>query len=194
MASLPSGMVIGGEQIDSASDGALIEVLDPATAQALAEVPSASVDDALGAVDAASNAASAWAATAPRTRAEVLRRTYEFMIDRADRVTGHDPAMSDNRRQPIASPTGERHLPSSVLDRSDVVDIRIGDRRRVFKCLHWLLRGCPQSVHIRATFRHVLPYLASSGGDNPWHHWRIQQYQGLSVVGVAGLQPATSAL
>jgi hypothetical protein len=85
---------------------------------------------------------------------------------RADRVTGPDPAMSEDRRQPIASQTGERHLPSSVLDRYGVADIKVGDRWPVFKCLHWLLRGCPQSVHIRATLRHVFPYLASSGGDN----------------------------
>jgi succinate-semialdehyde dehydrogenase/glutarate-semialdehyde dehydrogenase len=84
MEDLPSGMVIGGEQVDSASDGALIEVLDPATAEGIASVPSASVADALAAVDAASDAAAAWASTSPRGRAEVLRRTFDLMIERAD--------------------------------------------------------------------------------------------------------------
>jgi len=67
--------------------------------------------------------------------------------------------MSEDRRQPIASPTGERHLPSSVLDRCGAADVKVLNRWPVFKCLHRLLRGCPQSVHIHATIRHVLPYL-----------------------------------
>ena len=38
----------------------------------------------LAAVDAAAAAAAAWAATAPRARAEILRRAFELMTARAD--------------------------------------------------------------------------------------------------------------
>src|SRR6202166_2199052 len=68
----------------AASDGAEIEVLDPANEQAIASVASASVADGLTAVDAAHRALPAWAATAPRRRAEILRKAFELMIARAE--------------------------------------------------------------------------------------------------------------
>ncbi len=86
MENLLSGMVIGGDNVESASDGALINVLDPATTNIIASVPSASIADALDAVDAASDAAAAWASTAPRTRANILRKTFELMIERTDQL------------------------------------------------------------------------------------------------------------
>jgi succinate-semialdehyde dehydrogenase/glutarate-semialdehyde dehydrogenase len=86
ISSIPTGLHIGGVWEKSASDGAEIEVYDPATAEVIATVPSASVDDALGAVSAAYEALPAWADTAPRTRAEILRRIYELMIDQEERL------------------------------------------------------------------------------------------------------------
>ena len=68
----------------AASDGAEIEVLDPANEEAIASVASASIEDGLAAVDAAHRALPAWAATAPRRRAEVLRKAFELMIARAE--------------------------------------------------------------------------------------------------------------
>ena len=68
----------------AASDGADIEVLDPATEEVLASVASASVEDGLAAVEAADRALPAWAATAPRRRAEILRKAFELMTERAD--------------------------------------------------------------------------------------------------------------
>lgn len=76
-------LFIGGEWV-AASDGHEIEVLDPATGEPLAVVASGSTDDALDAVSAAYDAQSGWASTAPRERAEVLRRAHGLMIDRAD--------------------------------------------------------------------------------------------------------------
>jgi succinate-semialdehyde dehydrogenase / glutarate-semialdehyde dehydrogenase len=55
------------------------DVVDPATTDVLATVANGSADDATAAVDAASAAAASWAATPPRERSEVLRRTYELM-------------------------------------------------------------------------------------------------------------------
>jgi succinate-semialdehyde dehydrogenase / glutarate-semialdehyde dehydrogenase len=67
-----------------AADGRRFDVIDPATGAVLASVADASVDDAIGAVDAAAGAAAAWAATAPRQRAEILRRAFELMTQQAD--------------------------------------------------------------------------------------------------------------
>ncbi len=78
-------MYVGGEWLP-ASDGAKIVVLDPATGESIADVASASVDDALHAVSVAYDAQPAWAATAPRTRAEILRKAYEIMVARADDI------------------------------------------------------------------------------------------------------------
>jgi succinate-semialdehyde dehydrogenase/glutarate-semialdehyde dehydrogenase len=68
----------------AASDGADIEVLDPATEEVLASVASASIEDGLAAVAAADRALPAWAATAPRRRAEILRKAFELMTERAE--------------------------------------------------------------------------------------------------------------
>lgn len=84
LAGIATGMFIGGEWVSSASDGAEIEVLDPATATPIASVPSGSISDAMAAVDAASAAGSAWADTPPRVRAEILRRIFELMTERSD--------------------------------------------------------------------------------------------------------------
>jgi succinate-semialdehyde dehydrogenase/glutarate-semialdehyde dehydrogenase len=68
----------------AASDGAEIEVLDPASEEVIASVASASVEDGLAAVEAAHRALPAWAATAPRRRAEILRKAFELLSARAE--------------------------------------------------------------------------------------------------------------
>jgi succinate-semialdehyde dehydrogenase/glutarate-semialdehyde dehydrogenase len=84
----PASAVRTGLYIDgawrAASDGAEIEILDPATEAVIASVASASVEDGLMAVDAADLALPAWADTAPRRRAEVLRKAFEIMTERAE--------------------------------------------------------------------------------------------------------------
>jgi succinate-semialdehyde dehydrogenase/glutarate-semialdehyde dehydrogenase len=76
--SVPNQLFIGGEWLDSA-DAAGIDVTDPATEEVIASVASGTPDDATRAVDAAYAAGEAWAATAPRTRAEVLRKAFELI-------------------------------------------------------------------------------------------------------------------
>lgn len=78
-------LYIGGEWRE-ARDKQLIAVLDPFTGKSIAEVASATVEDAFDAVAAADEALPAWSATAPRARAEVLRRAYEIMIQRRDEL------------------------------------------------------------------------------------------------------------
>ncbi|HYM49697.1 MAG TPA: NAD-dependent succinate-semialdehyde dehydrogenase [Candidatus Limnocylindrales bacterium] len=71
-------LYIGGEWLKP-QDGQRIEVQDPATGEVITSVASAGVEDAMRAVDAAASAGAAWAARAPRERAEILRRTFELM-------------------------------------------------------------------------------------------------------------------
>lgn len=78
-------LLIGGEW-RHASDGAEIKVFDPSTGEPVAAVPSGSADDARAAVDAADAAAADWAATPPRQRGEILRRSFELMTERADEL------------------------------------------------------------------------------------------------------------
>jgi succinate-semialdehyde dehydrogenase/glutarate-semialdehyde dehydrogenase len=58
-------------------------VEDPATGNTLTEVADASPDDARAALDAAVAAGPGWAETPPRERAEILRRAFEAISERA---------------------------------------------------------------------------------------------------------------
>jgi succinate-semialdehyde dehydrogenase/glutarate-semialdehyde dehydrogenase len=80
--SVRTGLYINGAW-RAASDGAEIQVLDPASEEVIASVASASVEDGLAAVEAADRAQPAWSAAAPRRRAEILRKAFELMTDGA---------------------------------------------------------------------------------------------------------------
>ncbi|MEP6760963.1 MAG: NAD-dependent succinate-semialdehyde dehydrogenase [Sporichthyaceae bacterium] len=85
LSKVPTDLFIGGTW-RAASEGGRFDVLDPATGDVIAQVADGSVDDGLAAVEAASEALPAWAATAPRERAEILRRAWELMTERADEI------------------------------------------------------------------------------------------------------------
>src|SRR6202042_1849816 len=78
---VPTGLLIGGEWN---SGSATFPVLDPATEEPIAEVADGTASDALDAVSAAHDALPAWAATAPRQRAEILRKAFELMTARSE--------------------------------------------------------------------------------------------------------------
>src|SRR6201996_3144744 len=78
---VPTGLFIGGEW---GRGGGTLPVIDPATEDPVAEVADGAVSDALDAVSAASDALPGWAATPPRQRAEVLRKAFELMTERAE--------------------------------------------------------------------------------------------------------------
>jgi succinate-semialdehyde dehydrogenase/glutarate-semialdehyde dehydrogenase len=79
---VPTGLFIGGEWTKGGAG--VIGVTDPATEEIIAEVADATAEDALDAVAAADAAAAGWAATAPRERAECLRRAWALMMERAE--------------------------------------------------------------------------------------------------------------
>jgi succinate-semialdehyde dehydrogenase / glutarate-semialdehyde dehydrogenase len=80
---VPTGLLIGGEWTGGRGGGTL-PVIDPSTEDALTEVADGTVEDALDAVTAAQDALAGWAATPPRARAEVLRKTFELMTANAE--------------------------------------------------------------------------------------------------------------
>jgi succinate-semialdehyde dehydrogenase / glutarate-semialdehyde dehydrogenase len=80
---VPTQLYIGGAW-RAAADGRTLEVEDPATRTVLREVADASAVDGTAAVDAAAAAQDDWAATAPRTRGELLRRVHEAILEQAD--------------------------------------------------------------------------------------------------------------
>ncbi len=76
-------LFIGGEWRPAAS-GDRFAVHDPGTEQTIATVANAGASDARAAAAAAADAQPAWAALAPRARAEILRRAWELLTERAD--------------------------------------------------------------------------------------------------------------
>jgi succinate-semialdehyde dehydrogenase/glutarate-semialdehyde dehydrogenase len=81
-AGVPTQQFLGGKWVDGSAGS--FEVLNPSTGAAICSVPRAGADDVTAAVSAAADALPAWAATAPRERAEVLRRAFELMVARKD--------------------------------------------------------------------------------------------------------------
>ncbi|MEI8222432.1 MAG: NAD-dependent succinate-semialdehyde dehydrogenase [Actinomycetes bacterium] len=63
-----------------------LPVYDPATGSVIAEVQTAGEEECAAAVDAAFAAQKSFAATAPRVRAEILRKAFEIMIAEADDI------------------------------------------------------------------------------------------------------------
>ncbi len=81
--SVPHQLFIGGEWRD-ATGGETLAVEDPSTGETLVEVADATPEDAKAALDAAVAVKDEWAAHPPRERGEILRRTFERIIERTD--------------------------------------------------------------------------------------------------------------
>jgi len=76
--------LIGGKWVHGSAGS--FDVLNPSTGGVITQVPRAGADDLEAALAAAAAAGPAWAAWAPRERAEVLRRMFELMIERQERI------------------------------------------------------------------------------------------------------------
>ena len=77
------GLFIGGQWRESGS-GKRFEVHDPADESVITDVADGDTTDAMAALDAAVEAQADWAATPPRERGEILRRSFEAIMDQAD--------------------------------------------------------------------------------------------------------------
>lgn len=80
---VPVDLYIDGEW-RPASSGVRFDVLDPSTGAVLAQVADATVEDGEAALAAAHAAQKAWGRTAPRERAEILRRAFELVTARVE--------------------------------------------------------------------------------------------------------------
>ncbi len=83
---VPKGVWLGGAAQDAVAGGTF-PVEDPSTSETLCEVADGGPEDARAALDAAVAAQQEWAGTAPRSRGDVLRRSYELLVERADELT-----------------------------------------------------------------------------------------------------------
>ena len=83
IASVPTGLLIGGSWRDS-SDGGTLKVEDPSTGEILTEVADATVADGKAALDAAVATQADWAKVPPRDRGEILRSAFDTITERAD--------------------------------------------------------------------------------------------------------------
>lgn len=79
LAAIPKELYLQGTW-SRASDAERLEVVNPATEEVIASVADASSADALDAVAAAADAGPKWAARPPRERGEILRRSFELLI------------------------------------------------------------------------------------------------------------------
>jgi len=103
LANVPDGLLIGGTW-RAAEGGRTLEVTDPATGEVVKAIADASAADGVAALDAASDAFPDWSRTPARERAELLRRAFDLLQERAD-----DTAliMSIEMGKPLAEARGE---------------------------------------------------------------------------------------
>ncbi|MEU4837536.1 NAD-dependent succinate-semialdehyde dehydrogenase [Nocardia testacea] len=103
LATVPHQLFIGGAWVD-ATGAATFPVHDPATGKVVREVADATPDDAVRALDAAVTAQESWAATAPRTRSDILRRAWELVQDHTEDLA---LLMTVEMGKPLAEARGE---------------------------------------------------------------------------------------
>jgi succinate-semialdehyde dehydrogenase/glutarate-semialdehyde dehydrogenase len=78
---LKTQLFINGKWVNGSGK---LPVTDPSNESVIAEVQTASDVDCLAAIDAADKAFKTWYKTAPRVRAEILRKAFEIMVAEAD--------------------------------------------------------------------------------------------------------------
>ncbi|MFG1685671.1 NAD-dependent succinate-semialdehyde dehydrogenase [Nonomuraea sp. NPDC049269] len=99
----PKQLFINGKWTD-ASSGATFDVLDPSTGKVLCAVADASPEDGMAALEAAAAAQTAFAATPPRARADMLMRAFHLLHERIDTLA---LLMTLEMGKPLAESRGE---------------------------------------------------------------------------------------
>ncbi|MFA5775328.1 MAG: NAD-dependent succinate-semialdehyde dehydrogenase, partial [Ilumatobacteraceae bacterium] len=132
--SVRTSSYIGGEWVTSSST---FDVLNPTTGKSIAQVANASIAECLTAVDAAHEAFPSWKATAPRQRAEILRKAFEIMIaeqeELARLITLENGKVLSDARSEVAYAAEFFRWFSEEAVRID------GDYRRAPSGANWLL-------------------------------------------------------
>jgi succinate-semialdehyde dehydrogenase/glutarate-semialdehyde dehydrogenase len=83
-AGTPTEMLVDGKWTGGSAGS--FAVLNPSTGTEITSVPRAGLDDLDRALGAAAAAQPGWAAAAPRERSDVLRRTFELMLERREEL------------------------------------------------------------------------------------------------------------
>jgi succinate-semialdehyde dehydrogenase/glutarate-semialdehyde dehydrogenase len=126
LSGVPRELLIGGEWCP-ATGGATLPVEDPATGEIIAEVADASPVDAIAALEVASAAQAGWASTAPRERAELLRRAFDLLVDRRERFAS---LIALEMGKPLAEARGEVDYGAEFLRWFSEESVRVGGEYR----------------------------------------------------------------
>ena len=102
-------------------------VLDPSDGSVIDSLEAAGPDDGIAAVDAAARAAEDWAARAPRERAEILRRGYEFLTEKCEEIA---QSIVREMGKPLAEARGEAAYAAEFLRWFSEEAVRVGRRLR----------------------------------------------------------------
>ena len=127
LSAVPTGIWIGGAARE-ASNGGRFDVVNPATGDVLATVADATVADATVALTAAVAVQPSWAVTPPRERAEILRRAWEIIRERADDFAD---LITLEMGKPLAESHGEVAYGSDFLRWFAEEAVRVGGRMTV---------------------------------------------------------------
>ncbi len=101
--SMQTQLLIGGEWRDGAG-AERFDVENPANEQVIASVAAGTTADATEACEVAAAAQASWAATAPRERGEILRRTWQLMVEHTDELAR---LITLEHGKPLADARGE---------------------------------------------------------------------------------------
>jgi succinate-semialdehyde dehydrogenase / glutarate-semialdehyde dehydrogenase len=127
LAAVPKQLYIGGAWRDGRDRGT-IAVEDPATGATIAEVADATAQDALDALAAAHEAFAGWRTSAPRERADILRRAHDAITARSDELA---LLMTLEMGKPIAESRAEIAYSASFLRWYSEEAVRVGGRLTV---------------------------------------------------------------
>jgi succinate-semialdehyde dehydrogenase / glutarate-semialdehyde dehydrogenase len=117
-------LFIGGEWRD-ASGGGTLDVEDPATGETIASVADATNADADAALAAATEAFKTWKNVAPRDRADILRRAYDLIDERAEELA---LLMTLEMGKPVSESLGEIAYANNFLRWYSEEAVRINGR------------------------------------------------------------------
>ena len=108
---VPDKLFIGGQWV-AGEFGGTVPVYDPSTGNLIKEIADATPADGVRALDAAVAAQESWAATAPRMRAELLRKAFDLLIERREEFA---LLMTLEMGKPLAEARGEVNYGAEFL-------------------------------------------------------------------------------
>ena len=110
---LPAASYVGGQWIETASDGATFEVNNPSTGEIIATLPDLGAAETRSAIDAAYDAQKEWAALTAKERSAVLRKLYELQMANVEDLA---IILTMEMGKPIAEARGEIAYGASFLE------------------------------------------------------------------------------